>query len=101
MIARATGRALRSRVMREVRISESELVDVWRDAARAAELAERLANEATEAARDAEAKVGALSEIARLAGEVAASALRAAQRAQVPVTEATARRKGKRPDAAA
>ena len=87
--------------MREERIGDAELLDVWRDAASAAELAERLANEAAEAARVADANADAALDVARLANDVAESASRAAETARVAAGEAVAHRLTKHPDAAA
>ena len=86
--------------MGERRVSEADLLDVWRDAASAAELAERLAREAAEAARVADANAEAATEMARLANEVAESASRAAETARLIASEVVTRRR-KRPDAAA
>ena len=80
---------------------EAELLDAWRDAASAAELAERLASEAAEAAGLAEANADAASEMARLARSVADSASRAADTARVAEGDAVARRTANRPDAVA
>lgn len=87
--------------MDEERFREAQLLDVWRDAASAAELADRLAREAAEAAGVAEANAEAASEMARLARNVAESASRAAETARVAEFDAVARQIEKRPDAAA
>jgi hypothetical protein len=80
-----------------------ELLDAWRDTVRAAELAERLAADATEASRQADIHAAASAEIADLADKAAAAAARAAERARAAATEAaaTARRRRDRelPDA--
>ncbi len=60
----------------------SELLDAWRDATRAAELAKRLAEIAEEAALKADADASAAEEISGLAEQVAASAEVAARKAR-------------------
>ena len=63
-------------------MSTAELLDAWRDASRAAELAERLAELARAAAIKGDRDANTAHEIATLAEEVAASAERAAQAAR-------------------
>jgi hypothetical protein len=72
----------------------SQLLDSWRDTVRAAELAERLAADATEASHQADIQAEALAEIADLADKAADAAARAAGRARSAAREAadTARR---------
>ena len=87
--------------MDDERFREEELLDAWRDAASAAELAERLASEAAQAAGLAEANADAASEMARLARSVADSASHAAETARAAEGDAVARRAAKRPDGVA
>ena len=87
--------------MDDERFRATQLLDVWRDAASAADLAERLSTEAAEAARVAEANSEAATEMARLANDVAESASRAAETARVAASEVRTRLRPKRPDAAA
>jgi hypothetical protein len=76
--------------MYEERVTTADLLEAWRDAIRAAELAERLATAATEAAAAAQADVRALdsTEIAALAERAAEASARAAERARTAATEA-------------
>ena len=67
--------------MIEERPTASDLVAAWRDAVRAAELAERLAAAAAESVRQADAHAVAAAEIAHLADATAKAAVRAAARA--------------------
>ncbi len=60
----------------------AELLDAWRDATRAAELARRLAEIAEETALKAEADASSAEEIAALAEQVASSADVAARKAR-------------------
>ena len=85
--------------MREAAVTRAQLLASWRDAVQAAELAERLAGEAADAARQADQHAIDSTEISRLARDVAASAIRAAKRAELALDEGTEKRK--RPDAAA
>jgi hypothetical protein len=71
-------------------VSTGELLDAWRDAARAAELAERLAKAALRAAERAERDSATAEEVATLAEEVAASADRAALVARQVADDASA-----------
>lgn len=79
-------------------MSTSELLDAWRDASRAAELAERLAEIARTAVEKGERDAASTEEIATLAEEVAASASRAAtaarEAAKIAATEAWGLREG-------
>src|SRR3954447_15004926 len=65
-----------------VPLTASELEEAWRDAVRAAELAERLTTAAAAAVEDAQANVVAATEVSRLADEAAAAAIRAAMSAK-------------------
>ena len=69
-------------------MTKAQLLESWRDALRAAELAERLAAAATEASQQAEVRSTVSAEIANLAEQAAASAQRAADRARAAATEA-------------
>jgi hypothetical protein len=64
------------------RLSTSELLMQWRDAKRAAELAERLAELATQAADQADRSALASDQIARMAEKAALAAERAARSAR-------------------
>lgn len=79
-------------------MSTSELLDAWRDASRAAELAERLAEVARTALEKGERDAASTEEVATLAEEVAASASRAAaaarEAARIAATEASDLRDG-------
>lgn len=66
----------------EVVVSTADLLDAWREATRAAELAERLARLAEAAAVDADESAAASEEIAQLADRAAAAATNAAQSAR-------------------
>ena len=78
------------RGMEEEVLTTQDLLEQWRDATRAAELAERLARLAAEsAARADEATVGAL-EIARMAERAAKAAERAARSARKAADPAAA-----------
>lgn len=68
--------------MDDVVISRVELLDAWREAMRAAELAERLARLAETAAEDADEGAAAAEEIAELAERAAVAATNAAQSAR-------------------
>ena len=68
--------------MDEVVVSAAELQDAWREAMRAAELAERLTRHAEAAAEDAEESASSSEEIAELAERAAVAASNAAQRAR-------------------
>lgn len=74
--------------MYEERLTTADLLTAWRDAIRAAELAERLATAATEAAAQADVRALGSAEIAALAERAAEAAARAAERAQAAATEA-------------
>lgn len=68
--------------MEEVVISTANLLDAWREAMRAAELAERLARLAEATAEDADESAVASEEIAQLAERAAVAASNAAQSAR-------------------
>ena len=76
--------------MEPILMSTAELLDAWRDATRAAELAARLAREAEQAALEAEAGVVAAEEIAELAERVAEAANAAAAAARAAADRAAA-----------
>src|SRR5690606_15920188 len=61
---------------------EGELLNAWRDATRAAELAQRLATSAADALARADVQATESAEIARLAEQAADAAGRAADRAR-------------------
>lgn len=67
---------------------EGELLNAWRDATRAAELAQRLATSAADALARADVQATESAEIARLAEQAADAAGRAADRARTVATEA-------------
>jgi len=69
-------------------MTTADLLEAWREATRAAELAERLAGVATESADRAETHALASEEIADLAEQAAAAATRAAERARNVATRA-------------
>lgn len=66
----------------------AELREAWRDATRAAELAERLTAVALEAVRQADIRALETAEVAELIGQTAEAAARAAQRATAAAAEA-------------
>lgn len=66
----------------------ADLLNAWRDAVRAAELAERLATVAAEASFAADERAIDTAELANLAEQAAASATRAAERARATATAA-------------
>ena len=72
-------------------MSTHELLDAWRDATRAAELAERLATSALRAVDDAESDESAAYTLVALAEEAAAAAERAAEAARKAAARAVAR----------
>jgi hypothetical protein len=74
--------------MFEERVTTADLLTAWRDAIRAAELAERLAAAAAEAAAQADVRAAGSAEIAALADRAAQAATRAAERARIAATEA-------------
>jgi hypothetical protein len=76
--------------MDDERVTTAELLTAWRDATRAAELAERLATAATEAAAQADVRALASVELADLAEHAAEAASRAAEKARTAATEAGA-----------
>jgi len=83
-------------------MTTAELLDAWRDASRAADLAERLAELARRAAEKGEQDAVSALEIAALAEEVAASAERASRAARAAAQKASddASRLGDQPSAA-
>jgi hypothetical protein len=74
--------------MFEEPVTTADLLTAWRDAIRAAELAERLAAAAAEAAAQADVRALASDEIAALAERAAEAATHAAERARTAATEA-------------
>lgn len=74
--------------MQEGLVTKAELLETWRDAVRAAELAERLAANAAEAAQHADLRSEVSAELADLAEQAAETAQRAAQRARAVAAEA-------------
>jgi hypothetical protein len=74
--------------MDDVRPTQSELLDAWRDAARAAQLTERLAAGAIKVADEAESDASASEEIADLAEGVSRDAGLAATKARQAATKA-------------
>ena len=70
-------------------MTTAELLDAWRDASRAADLAERLAELARRAAEKGEQDAASAQEIAALAEEVAASAERASRAARAAARKAS------------
>lgn len=79
-------------------VTTADLLNAWRDAVRAAELAERLATAAAKAADDADQRAVVSAELAELAEQAAAAASRAAARAAAAAKEATALAKALRQD---
>ena len=75
-------------LVNEPKVTTSDLLLTWREAARAAQLAERLAMNATEAAEQADGRATVSAEIAQLAEATAESAERAAARARTAASEA-------------
>ena len=75
-------------------LTREDLVSAWQDAARAAELAERLAAAAAEALRHADAEAVAAAEISQLANAIAEAAARAAERARAAQVAAERPRRG-------
>lgn len=63
-------------------VTKEQLEAAWRDAIRAAELVERMAREAIDAASQARLRADALEEVATLAERTAALAQRAAEKAR-------------------
>jgi hypothetical protein len=80
------------------RVTATELLDAWRDALRAAELAERLASSALRAADRADRDAATAEELAVLAEEAATAAERAARVARVAATRAANDANGLRAD---
>src|SRR5689334_9689127 len=83
------------------RVSATELLDAWRDALRAAELAERLASSALRAADRGDRDAATAEELAVLAEEAASAAERAARVAREAATKAAMDAKGLRADVTA
>lgn len=71
-------------------VTTADLLERWREATRAAELAERLAQVAMDSAQRADRSAEASEDIARLAERAARSAERAARSARQAATRATA-----------
>jgi hypothetical protein len=80
--------------MMRTQVSKEQLLAAWREAVRAAEMAERVATAAAEAASQADVRAEVSSELADLAERAAESAARAAQRARAVATEAAAAAQG-------
>jgi hypothetical protein len=74
--------------MHDEPVTIADLLTAWRDATRAAELAERLAVAASEASAHADARALGSAELAELAERAAEAAGRAADRARAVATEA-------------
>jgi hypothetical protein len=70
--------------------AEEELLGVWRDTVRAADLADRLAAAAIDASRQADLRAEVAEEVARLAEQAADATSRAAERARAAAEEAAA-----------
>jgi hypothetical protein len=83
------GRIHRREVLEEP-VTTADLLDKWREATRAAELAQRLAESAIEAAARADRSAVASEEIAQMAERAAEAAARAATAARMAADEATA-----------
>jgi hypothetical protein len=71
-------------------MTTSDLLEAWREAVRAADLAERLAKLALEAVQTADVNAGASAEIATMAQEAADAAQRAADTARMASERASA-----------
>jgi methyl-accepting chemotaxis protein len=80
----------------EVVVSTADLLDAWREATRAAELAERLARFAEATAEDADESAAASEEIAQLAERAADAATNAAQSARNAANRTASIAKGRR-----
>ncbi len=80
-------------------LKPADLLNAWRDAVRAAELAERLASTAVKSAEDAEARALVAAELAALAEQAAAAAARTAAKADAFAAEAAALAQALRNDA--
>lgn len=74
----------------EERLTTADLLMQWREATRAAQLAERLAELATRAADQSDASALASEQIARMAEKAAVAAERASQSARKAATRAAA-----------
>ena len=74
--------------MEEERLTTADLLMQWREATRAAELAERLAEVATRAADQSDASALASEQIARMAEKAAVAAERASRSARNAATRA-------------
>jgi hypothetical protein len=74
----------------EERLTTADLLTQWREATRAAELAERLAELATRAAERSDANAVAYEQIARMAEKAGIAAERASQSARKAATNAAA-----------
>ena len=77
--------------MEDERPTTADLLEAWRETTRAAELAERLAQLALDAAEQADADAVAYEQIADMAETASAAALRAAENARTVATEARGR----------
>ncbi|HUR21893.1 MAG TPA: hypothetical protein VMZ90_13850 [Vicinamibacterales bacterium] len=69
-------------------VKPADVLNAWRDAVRAAELAERLASDAAQAADAADVRSLASAELAELAQQAADASARAAARAAATAAEA-------------
>ena len=76
--------------MEEERLTTADLLMQWREATRAAELADRLAEVATRAADQSDASALASEQIAKMAEKAAVAAERAARSARKAATTAAA-----------
>ena len=76
--------------MLEDKVTTAELLDAWREASRAAELADRLAELAHTSAERADINATNAEEVATLAEQVAEAAAKAATRARAAAKEARA-----------
>jgi hypothetical protein len=72
----------------EGKVTTADLLEAWREASRAAELADRLAELAHTTAERADLNAAAAEEVATLAEQVAVAATAAATRAQAAANEA-------------
>ena len=82
--------------MEEERLTTADLLTQWREATRAAELAERLAELAARAADHSDANTQASEQIATMAEKAGIAAERASQSARKAATKAAALAAGKR-----
>jgi methyl-accepting chemotaxis protein len=78
------------REVHEERVTAADMLEAWRDATRAAELADRLAKMAAETADRAEVTASGADEVAKLAERAAEAAEAAARRARESAEQARA-----------